>query len=73
MSDLNDVSFKLGQIDGKLDQVLEAMKAHIAADDVLHKEADTRIDKLEKQRSWIMGAASVVAVGVSSLWNMVIR
>jgi hypothetical protein len=73
VSDLNEVSYKLGQIDGKLDLVLEALKAHVDDDAKKHADSDTRVSRLERSKSWLMGASVAVGVVVSSVWNMVIR
>ena len=70
MSDLNDVSYKLGQMDGKLDLLLEAMKAHIISDDAKHAETDAEISKLKQQRAWVIGASTAVAFIVSLVSNI---
>jgi hypothetical protein len=70
MSDLNDVSFKLGQMDGKLDQLLKAMAAHIEADDKKHAEADNKISSLERSRAWTIGAGAAIAFVVSAISNI---
>jgi hypothetical protein len=73
MSDLNEVSFKLGQIDGKLDQVLEALKSHVADDAAKHSGSDERIAKLEKGRSWLMGVGAAVAFFFSAVWSFILE
>jgi len=72
MSDLNDVSFKLGQIDGKLDQVLEALKAHVKDDAKKHDDSDGRIAKLEQSKSWLYGVSAGIGVVVTTAWNLLV-
>jgi hypothetical protein len=72
MSDMNDVSFKLGQMDGKLDLLLEAMKQHVKDDNVKHDASDERIGKLEKKNSWLMGASAVISLFFVSVWEFLL-
>ncbi len=67
MSDLDEVSFKLGSIDGKLDQVLKGLAAHIAADDEKHAKADEKIASLERSRAWTLGASSAIAFVITAI------
>jgi hypothetical protein len=72
--DLNEVSYKLGTINGKLDQLLAAMAAHIAADDKKHAEADAKIaandartDSLERSRAWTFGASAAIGFVITAI------
>jgi len=70
MSDLDEVSFKLGSIDGKLDQLLKAMAAHIAADDKKHTEADNKIASLERSRAWTFGASAAIGFVITAVGGL---
>jgi len=70
MSDLNEVSYKLGQIDGKIDLLLEAIKAHVIADEEKHAEVDKKISSLERSRAWTLGAGGAIAFVVSMIANI---
>lgn len=63
----DDVRYQLGAISGKLDLILvqsaEADRRHTARMGEIEARVDdhdTRLDSLERNRSWVLGAAATV-------------
>lgn len=69
MSDLNEVSYKLGQIDGKLDRVIQKLTEH----DEKFNEGDDRISKLERGRAWVMGVGAAISSIFAVLWSFLLE
>jgi len=57
----------LGQIDGKLDQVLNRLGA-VEEDSETHA---ARIASLEKCRSWVLGATATVSIAVPLFFDTI--
>lgn len=58
MSD--EIQRAVGRIEGKLDSLLETMKAHVADDDRNFADVNARIGKIEKKVYWFTGAWAAV-------------
>lgn len=65
----NEILIALGRLEGKMDSLITRQAVH---DKTLERH-DTRIRNLELSRSWMLGAAAVISVVVSSTinwWNV---
>lgn len=72
MSDLdNQTLYKLGQIEGKLDSLIELVGKHVAADEEKHGTLDKRITGLETSKNRVIGAAAVITVAFNAAWGFI--
>ena len=73
MSIENETLYKLGQIEGKLDSLIELVGQHVKDDKDTFDTLGKRLTGLEAARNRIIGAAAVITVGVNAVWAFLTR
>lgn len=63
----DELSRAIGNIEGKLDTVLEQLRTK---DDRLNNHGE-RIGKLERWQSWTLGAGAAVGAAIAVLWSVI--
>lgn len=65
----DQILYKLGQIEAKLDLALLTAAEHNRRDEVVHTDQEDRLKRLESGRSKVLGAAGVLTVAGSAIMS----
>ena len=63
----NSLHYAVGEISGKLDQVIAQLVPQLASIETNHGVLSLRVDTLEKWQSRIMGAGGIIIIVLSSV------